>query len=490
MNTRERLLAITVIGIVIVAGLGVMFYQFYLSPYRTRETNLTQLRKQTEAKEARINEIAAQRAQLERYRQESLPADLDVAKVQYTRYLEGLLRENGFKEISVAPRPVNSRGAPTLGNKTPIYTQLGYTVQGRATLQSLVGMMDKFYRTGLLHQIKTVTVQRPLTTQQGQRQDELDVNLTIEALVVAGADKRATLMPTVDKRLAAVDALTAMRSGPAGLGGALWAVGPLGPHGPGVLAEPERDYAAMRFKNIFFGPPTPQVAQRNETEIEALRYTILNEITTTHIGSGRRQAMLYDQSSNEKSRLKTMGGFNTFPLVRNSQGLTLVHGEVVQINDRGLVFRVGLNASEPEDKSPYYTDRDKIYNLRKEEFDNLTREGAVRSDDASRVFWVDKGRWEFLIADKMVTVNGRAFAFRWDLVKGYVIRDDGKGVTLRVDDKYCAYRYTGEGGQGGGRPARPHEGYCTLHIGGNVADALHTPLKEDEIKKILTVDRR
>jgi hypothetical protein len=485
MNARERLLAVAVIGIVIVAGLGLMFHQFFLSPYRTRENNLAQLRKQTEFKEARINEIAAQRAQLERYRQESLPADMDVAKTQYTRYLEGLLRKSGFKDISVAPRPVNSRGAPTQANKTPIYTQLGYAVQGRATLQSLVSMMEGFYRTGLLHQIKTLRVMRPLTTQQGQGRDELDVSMAIEALVVTGADKRATLLPTVDKRLAVLDALTAMRGGLGGLGGALWAIGPLGPHGPGILADPERDYAVMRFKNVFFGPPTPQVAQRSETEVEALRFTILNEITLIHTGSGRRQAMLYDQSSNEKSRLKTTGGFNTFPLVRNSQGLTLVHGEVVRIDDRSLVFRVGLNASEPEDRAPYYTDRDKIYSLRKEDFDALAREGAVRSDDASRVFWVDKGRWEFLIADKMVTVSGRAFAFRWDLVKGYVIRDDGKAVILRVDDKFCAYRYQGEGGQGDGRPTRPHEGYCTLHIGGNVAEALHTPLKEDEIKKLL-----
>ena len=155
--------------------------------------------------------------------------------------------------------------------------------------------------------------------------------------------------------------------------------------------------------------------------------------------------------------------------------------EVLKFDDRNrsLVFRVALNAKEPEDKAPYYPDHERIYNLHKNDFDTLVRDNTVRTDDASRVFWIDKGRWDYLVADKMVTVTGRAFAFKWDLVKGYVLRDDGNAVIIRIDDKYCAYRYEGS------RPAPPHEGYCTLLVGGNVADALHTPLKDGEIKELL-----
>src|SRR5262249_31358552 len=156
-----------------------------------------QLRKQGETNQARISEIAGQRAQLERYRQQSLPADLDVAKRQYASYLDELLRKSGFQDPSVASRNANSRTAPTLANKTPIYTQLGFNVQGRASLGSLVKMLEGFYRTGLLHQIKTLSISKPVTLQQGQRQDELDVSLSIEALVVTGADKRQGLMPFI-----------------------------------------------------------------------------------------------------------------------------------------------------------------------------------------------------------------------------------------------------------------------------------------------------
>jgi hypothetical protein len=483
MNPRERLLAIAVVSLVLVAGLGVMFYQFYLSPYRAKQANLAQLTKQGETKEARIKEIAGQRAQLERYRQQSLPAELDVAKREYQRYLEDLLRKSGFAQVSVGPRNVTTRNVPTLSNKTPVYTPIGYTVNGRATLDSLVKMMEDFYRTALLHQIKMLQVLRPRTPpQQGQRRDELDITLQVDALVVAGADKRATLMPVMDRRLAAVDALTALSSGPTGLGQLLWTAGPFGPHGPGVLADSERDYRAMSAKNIFFGPPGAAATPKpNETPLEPLRHTILTDITTDYGKGGRKEASLYDQSAqkpHERTRLKTLGGYNEITLVRSNQGITLVHGEVLKIEDHSLVFRVVLNAKEPEDKAPYYRDHEMIYSLHKNDLDTLVRDGVVRTDDASRVFWIEKGRWDFLVADKMVTVNGRAFAFKWDLVKGYVLRDDGNAVIIRIDDKYCAYRYEGS------RPVPAHEGYCTLPVGGNIADALNTPLKESEIKRV------
>jgi len=478
MNARERILAVAVVAVVIVAGLGVIFYQFFLSPYRTKQAYLAQLQKQTKEKETRIAEIAAQRSQLERYRQESLPADIDVAKRQYQLFLEDLFRKSGFPQVSVAQRNVSSRNAPTLANKTPIYTPLGYTVTGRATLESLVKMMEGFYRTGLMHQIRTLSIARPRTPpQQGQRQGELDVALQVDALVVNGAEKRQTLLPVISRRLLAADAFAALSQGPTGLGAALWAAGPFGPTGPRVLAEPERDYAALSAKNIFFGPPVRIATQQNPTQLEPLRFTSLNEITKD-VDKSRWHAMLYDVSANDKYRLRTLGGFNTFPLLRSNQGITLVHGEVLKIDPRDLVFRVGLNASDPEDKAPYYPDREKIYGLQKNDLDALIRDNLANTGDTTRVFWVDKGRWDYLIADKMVTINGRAFAFKWDLVKGYVLRDDGNSVILRVDDKFCAYRYDENG-----RPHPAHEGYCTLHVGGNVADALRTPLKDSAIKE-------
>src|SRR5262245_36635699 len=227
MNARERLLAIAVVSLIILAGLGVVFYQFFWSPYRTRQATLERLRKEGETKNERVAEIAAQRPKLERYRQQSLPADLSVARIEYGRYLEDLLRKNNFAQVSITPRPPNTRSSPTLANKAPIYTQLDYAVQGRANSDNLVRFLESFYRTGLMHQVKAIDVRRPVTLQQGQRPDELDITFTIDALVVHGADKRPTLIPTIDRRLAMADLTGTLRGGPSGFGAVLsLAVGP------------------------------------------------------------------------------------------------------------------------------------------------------------------------------------------------------------------------------------------------------------------------
>lgn len=478
MNPRERILAIAVVGVVILGGLGVMFHQFFWSPYRDRKANLELLQKQGQTKELRIAEIVAQRPQLERYRQLSLPADINVAELQYGRYLNDLLNKSDIKDIRVTPRRPDARNTPALANKTPIYTKLLFAVEGRTSLENLPKLLEGFYRTALMHQIKILSVTRPLTLQQGQSRDELDLRMTVEALVVTGAEKRATLMPQFDRRLAAADITTAVSFNPTGLGLALWAVGPFGPLGPGNLAEPARDYSAIAYKNIFFGPP-PAVVKQTEPETELLRHVTLTSITID-VARKRREAALYDRFTNRQTRLRVMGGFNQFALLQNNQGATLVQGEVMRIEERSLVFRVGINARDPEEKGPdFYKDHEEIYHLTKTDSDALAREGAIRTDDADRVFWVDKGRWDSLIAEKMVSVHGRAFTFRWDLVRGTIVRDDGKALILRMDDKYCSYRY-----EGAGRPPRPHEGYCTLHVGQSLAEALLQPMKDGEFKTL------
>jgi len=482
MNPRERFLAIAVVGLILVGGLGFVSYQFFLSPYKAKQAKLEQLRNEEKTKLDRVGEILKQRPQLERYRQESLPSQLDVARHKYTDFLDSLLRSNNFRNVSVTSRALQTRTAPTLSNKTPIYTPLGFSVTGSANLENLVAVLEGFYRKALLHQIKSLDVRRPTALQQGQRPDDLDVTMSVEALVVTGADKRPELMPSIDRRLGEADVVAALQSGPTGLGLVLWTAGPFGPHGAGILAQPERDYSAMSAKNIFLGPPRSAVARQAETDLEPLRFTILTDITTDKAKNDRRWASIYDQTNQSPAQhttLKLLGGFNEFSLLRSNQAITLVHGEVVKISDSSLVFRVALNADDPEDKAPYYKDREKIYKASARDLETLTREGAIRTDDANRVFWVDKGRWNFLVADKMVTVQGRAFAFKWDLVKGFVIRDDANGVLIRIDDKYCAYRY-GENS----RPRQPHEGYCLLRIGGNIADALAHPLREEEIKQL------
>src|SRR5262249_22830075 len=148
-----------------------------------------------------------------------------------------------------------------------------------ATMPSLVGVLEEFYKTGLLHEVKSLSVQRQLTNTDPTRANELTVHMTIEALIVTGADKRSYVLPNIDRRLLAAALAAALQHGRTGLGMVLWAAGPSGPAGPGLLAnrhsaatpsgeamadmffDTPRNYDAIAYKNVFLGrPPAEEMA--------------------------------------------------------------------------------------------------------------------------------------------------------------------------------------------------------------------------------------
>src|SRR5262249_5124000 len=153
----------------------------------------------------------------------SLPDDQDFSRREYEFYLTDLLRDSGFAPgFSATPKPVE-KSPEVMKGKGPAYTRLPYRVVGHATLSQLVNLLEQFYQTGLLHQIRHLQVQRPTgsNTQQQQQQNLLDIRMDVDALMVVGADKRHQqehLVPAISKRLLAIDAVAAMQKGPTGLG--------------------------------------------------------------------------------------------------------------------------------------------------------------------------------------------------------------------------------------------------------------------------------
>ena len=86
--------------------------------------------------------------------------------------------------------------------------------------------------------------------------------MTIEALIVTGADKRSYLLPNFDRRLLALDVAPGVfPHGPL----VLWTSVSPGLLSPGELAEPTRDYAAIARKNIFLGRPPACVSRPRTT---------------------------------------------------------------------------------------------------------------------------------------------------------------------------------------------------------------------------------
>jgi hypothetical protein len=333
MSQRERMLALGILAVVALGAAVFLGYRMFLEPLWDMDARLVSVQQDVEQKETRVREIETAKLRLQRWKQLSLPNNLEFSRREYEIYLDGLLRESGFAPgFSVQPK-APEKSLLTTASKGLVYTRLPYQVVGHATLANLVTLMERFYRTGFLHQIKRLQVTRPTGTSSQAPTGQLDIHMLVEALIVAGTDNRSMLLPAVDRRLLAVDVISALRQAPSGMGLVLWAAGPTGPAGPGVLAQPARQYAAIAKKNIFFGTAAPD---RNGEIVSAPRFIHLTDITHN---DRRCEAFFYDRYNNRTTRLRAEAGFDIF-VVKNEQNPseTLVRGKILRLDGRDLYF--------------------------------------------------------------------------------------------------------------------------------------------------------
>lgn len=484
MTTRERILATTFLLVVVAAGGAFLFKQLFLDRLTTRQNAVDKLRKDIQDKELYIAQVLKDRQRLERMQLLSLPQDPDLARREYEKYLGEVLRKSGFAAGSfrINSEQPDANSSPKLrGRKDPIYLSLPFTVQAQGDLASLVEAMEHFYKTGLLHRIKSFSIQRPLTTGPNQRPGDLDINLTVEALVVSGAPNRTYLLPNIDRRLLVADLLTGMRRGPIGLALVPWAVGPTGPLGPNNLAGGKRRYAAIAGKNIFHGPPPPVVRQERQEEVDSSRFTRLVDITWDERGA---QGFLFDVYNNKTLRLRPRRGFNTFALIRDDEQRTVVQGTVVHMNSRDVIIAVELKADNlmelgsEEELTGFYALKELSEGFWKElERRRRTPAGiqlpeafwakwkdekAIRPAERSTAVLADRGYWDDLIDARKVQTEGSSVTFllnRLGILHGKIFYKDDGYVCLVVE--------------------RPH---YAIHVGQTLEEALRRPLRGEELE--------
>jgi hypothetical protein len=338
MNPRERVLAMIVVSAVLLAATGFLFYQLFLSPLRAKDAGIQTARDDIEKKTKELQQARIEHAKLERMKALSLPGDPNIAAREYEKYLREILTRSRFSpdRIEITARPPDAKG-PQLGatrKQQPVYTTIGFVVDATGRLESLVQAMESFYRAGLLHAIRDFSIDiPPVHDVTQQRPDELKIKLTIEALIVTGADNRPYLLPNIDRRLVAIDAVTALRGGPAGLAWGAWALSPAGPRGPAALATKPRKYSAIAAKNIFTGPPERQ-------EIIAItKYVYLTHII---VNDRYSEAYLNDRFNETERQLRNQPGFNQVT-IPDTSGESVITVKVVQIDPRDLVFSIGDN---------------------------------------------------------------------------------------------------------------------------------------------------
>jgi hypothetical protein len=470
-------LAVLLICVVVLGGGGFFGFRFAYVPWVTRKKALDSLKKEEEAKVARRADLEKQRTRLARWTSLSLPGDQETARLEYERYLTQLL--NRYKIVNgreITPQNVDAKGAPVIGpNKDPIYTKLTFRVKAYATMPNLMAMMDEFYRTGLMHQIRNISLQRQLAVSPQAKADELDVRMVIEAMIINKADNRPYLLPNIDRRLLGVDVAPAVfPHGPQ----VLWASLSPGVLPTGLLADTPRDYAAIAKKNVFLGRPPREPRDQREDGTPmwmAPRFVFLDDITQSPL---RMQAVLYDRLHNVNFKLRESGVYTTFPIVRDGQAEHFLDGHVVRIDDRKLFYHTELNVPETVGRTP------PAARPEKSELEKLVSQKVVSADDAKRVVRYEEDYWEALQRTKVIKVGIDKNRFTVDLDRDSdsPAEDEESGNPVEVTRGKVIHRDDGY------VYVLPDERYYELRLGESIDDSLkRKPLPADKVKSLKEV---
>jgi hypothetical protein len=317
MTTRERRMSVILIGFILVVGTGFFGYQFVYSPLQTKKTLIGKLDDDIAQLEARKARIEKRGPDLEKWKKLSLPPDkvdpakieavapgkmpgenarADLAQREYEDELNKMLRASGYAatDVAITPKKPDAKSSPQLANKKPIYTRLQFAVQLKGDLASLVDFMDRFYKVRLLHQIRNLTIIKPLGgdfraaaaavaaggAAPNTPSTDLDVNMTIEALVLDNAEKRTTLLPEKP-----VDV-------------------------PPPLSRTDAQYAMIAGKNMFFGlaPISTGLRDGGNAYLDTAPFVRLTGINS---GPNGLEATLWDMYHdwNYKIAPHSLGGF-------------------------------------------------------------------------------------------------------------------------------------------------------------------------------------
>lgn len=332
MNQRERVLAVVLLVVIFIGGGGFAGYLLFYRSFRNANLRMQKLQQDVAANERKLGEMETSLPRLQQLKKMSLPADVNLAQREYEAEMSRLLRQAEFAggTPTITAKPVEKRETVTAAKRLP-FIRLSFDIEARGELASVVAFLDAFYRLPLLHRIKTISIVRQATTGQGgtpalpgmpgreQRQNDLVLTASIEALVLDGAEKRDKLVPD-------------------------------GVKPPERLAHTKEQYVSIAGRNIFYGPPPPPapVVERDtkpRSEVDVTEFVVLDEIT--HDSDRGVQASLYDAFNNYKYFIRQLndGSFliSTFYYIKDTKKRLNVGEELEIQGDTGetqVAFRV------------------------------------------------------------------------------------------------------------------------------------------------------
>ncbi len=304
MKPREKMLALGLAGVLALWQGSVLFQAFVIAPVEERQADQEARLDRISQKSKKLKASRAAAAKLKDWKLRSLPPDPVVATSLYQNWLVELARKT-LSKPSVSP---HSQVKKSKG-KGDVFQIISVEIKAEGTLANLCDFLYEFRKSGLLHRVATMT----LETEQHQGDPALKITLNIEALALAEAPERSTLI--ADPKIAEL---------------------------AHVPAKDRKDYAPLVAKNLFVrgynGPPQPPrppgPTMPGEEDPRALVWLV-----SVVSADGVPEAKLRDVSTNKKADLSEGSDFS----VAGVDGKVISIGtDFVTLEVKGELFRLEL----------------------------------------------------------------------------------------------------------------------------------------------------
>lgn len=315
----QKIVLMLVLGLV---GLGAAFMvvqSWFLSPLADYNSKISGLVTEVTAKNQEIAGILRDRKLLEQARLLSLPVSQKDALEKYDAYLVNLLNSSGLTEVNVREQPPADIKTSTNGQtqasaaKKPEHKILTFQVRAKGNLAAAVAALENLRRTPVMHRVKGLTLARRENTAKDVNKDNLNVQMTIEAMIVAGAKKDfiPTLLPDSSSALP-------MESHP-------------------------RRYSDIARKNIFTGPVPPIAAKGPSPEVTEFEDSIPGFVVLDSAEPTSQEAFLLTRvfrMPETRLRAKKGSGYDTFRIMNEDRTKVLVKARVMRVDQRDVFFQV------------------------------------------------------------------------------------------------------------------------------------------------------
>jgi hypothetical protein len=188
MTNREKLLtgAVAAVGVLWFGTQGLQKYRVALDANQRRQIEAEEAL--SDAKVAEARGLHAH-AQLNKWIEQSLPADREVAESLYQDWLRSQLTGAGLEVTQLSDRSAAGRH--------PQYTELSLEYRGSGTLEQLADFLFRFYTAPHLHRISAAT----LTGAEGGK--KLTLTMTVNALILPDVKRKDSLASGEPKNIGA-----------------------------------------------------------------------------------------------------------------------------------------------------------------------------------------------------------------------------------------------------------------------------------------------